>query len=361
MAGKGVRSATDAESQDPNNVNPGSRSQSRPSRDADIQRTAAPAGASIRPSMLLLLGILHFACRWIRSGLVANDILNMVRDGKLPWFCAWQRLPESLRSPVSLVADFFRPRMLPKSPASLTFLAENFAVCIGCRLPPINSLVVATHAVAAMFPLAQAEPILENFRAMSIIRGGVEAASEAHVFALVVLAAATHQLKVGGPPLDIYLPTPGIPWSERELQGFRRDKLQEFVAFHRSMSSSSNVPSRMHDTCEILRAWGEEVDARVDVGSNLDDTREHDPRSSPASEDRTLARFRELTGSSSVQAQYALLVERAAQHLECDPGTLWDIMDEHAKAIVRTTPAQSPQPQRASKRKEASLGELRGF
>merc|ERR1712216_15935 len=127
MAGKGFRAVTDA-SQDPNTPNPGGASQSRPSLDADSQRTAAPAGVSIRPSMLLLLGILHFGCRWIRSGLVANDILNMVRDGKLPWFCAWHHLPESLRSPVSLIEKFFRSRILPKSPASLTFLAENFAV-----------------------------------------------------------------------------------------------------------------------------------------------------------------------------------------------------------------------------------------
>ena len=299
---------------------------------ATASANAALQHIGVRPTMTLLLGVLYFACRWTRSGVIANDVVQLARDDDLPWFSAWSRMPDALRSPLGLVAKFFRPNALPKSPATVVFLAESFAMRIGCRMPALNAPAIAMRATTAMFTAP--EQVIHNF--VSLLypsRGGSPLTlpnldSEARVLALLTVAAAmvhVHDAQSGGQAestnIAIISRPVKVPWSRADLEACSRADLRTYATFLRHALDNPSVESRMTDTCGVLRTWAQEID---------------DSGGAHVSDRVATARPLSLRANPTLASWFVRLVERASEYLGCEPCTLARLVDE----LIQTRPCR---------------------
>ena len=307
---------------------------------ATASAQAAPEGIGVRPTMTLLLGVLYFGCRWIRSGVIANDVVQLARNDELPWFSAWSRMPDDLRSPLGLVAKFFRPNALPKSPATVVFLAESFAVRIGCRMPALNTPAIAMRSATAIFP--EPEQVIHNFASLLSTSGGSPLTlpnldSEARVLALLTVAAAmvhVHDARSRGGEAEsgsnamISRPVK-VPWSRADLEACTRADLRTYATFLRHALDNPSVESRMSDTCSVLRTWAEE---QIDDGEGAQ-------LSDRAATARPLPLIR---ANPTLSLWFVMLVERVSEHLGCEPGTLARLVDELIKPRPRRPRSKPP-------------------
>ena len=217
--------------------------------------------------MTLLLGVLYFGCRWIRIGVIANDVVQLARNDELPWFSAWSRMPDDppLARPCG---EVFPDPARSQSGLAVVFLAESFAVRIGCRMPALNTPAIAMRSATAIFP--EPEQVIHNFASLLSTSGGSPLTlpnldSEARVLALLTVAAAmvhVHDARSRGGEAEsgsnamISRPVK-VPWSRADLEACTAD-LRTYATFLRHALDNPSVESRMSDTCSVLRTWAEE-------------------------------------------------------------------------------------------------------
>lgn len=291
------------------------------SSDKPMSSAGDGAEISVRPSMTLLLGITYFGCRWIRSGVIASDIVRLARDDQLPWFSAWGRLPEELRLPTAPVAEFFRPKCLPTSPAIVTFLAECFGLCIGCAMPDLNAAAIALRAAPAIF--ASPERVVENFMALLSFKGSAQRdrdlGSEARALALLTIAAALAHVHdadncVASGPATVVRHAVRVPWSRTDVHRCPRSQLREYATFLRCALDNPNKESRMADTCSMLCTWAEMED---------DHDRGQEKRAAATAPPK-----HPVGTTDSSNSWLAVLFERVAEHLGCQLETLARLVNE---------------------------------
>ncbi|CAM9122399.1 unnamed protein product [Scytosiphon promiscuus] len=99
--------------------------------DETVRAARSSPGYSVPPvSMPLIPAILCLCARWLRSPVLAVDVVRWITDGSLPYVGSIELLPEDMKAGLGKARSFFKPIRVP-SAVHVTILADRLAALLG--------------------------------------------------------------------------------------------------------------------------------------------------------------------------------------------------------------------------------------